>query len=107
MDNKIDCARLETAFLKYKKMLGDNNEDSPLWYWLFESAIKCNEYEMARKVIQEMSAKAENKDEKDDLGYHILMGVIKVMAETRKSSRFFQRLYSISYLPRSHCLNLK
>ena len=107
-NNEIDCARLETVLLQYEELLGNDNKDSPLWYWLFESAIKCNEHEMAEKIIQKMSTETGNSamvtlaieskeekyleeaiglaykkiDEKDDLGYHILMEVIKVMAET-------------------------
>ena len=108
--NEIDCAHLETVLLQYEELLGNDNEDSPLWYWLFESAIKCNEYEMAEKIIRKMSAETgasamitlaieskkekyleeaiglayEKIDEGNDLGYHILMEVIKVMAETRE-----------------------
>ena len=107
-NNEIDCARLEATFSKFEEMLGDN-KDSPLWHWLFASAIKCGEYEMAKKIIREMSAETrtsamvtlavESKEEKyleevielaykeigreNDLGYHILMRVIKVMAEAK------------------------
>lgn len=106
-NNEIDCSRLETAFLKYEELLGNNNEDSPLWYWLFESAIKCNEHKMAEEIIRKMSVKIrdsaivtlaiESREEKyleeaielaykkieegNNLGYHILMEVIKVMAK--------------------------
>ena len=109
-NSKTDCSRLETAFLEYRRMLGNNNKDSPLWYWLFESALKCNEYEIARKIIRKMSAKTEISaivalaveskkaryleeairlayekiEEKNNLGYHILMKIIKVMAETEE-----------------------
>ena len=112
MDNKIDCARLETVLSQYEKLLGNDNENSPLWYWLFESAIKCNEHKMAEKIIQKMSDETsalamitlaiESKkkkylekaielaykkiDEGNDLGYHILIEVIKVMAETEEKN---------------------
>lgn len=110
MDNEIDCARLETVLLQYEELLGNDNKDSPLWYWLFESAIKCNEHKMAERIIQKMSTEignsamitlaVESKKKKylekaiklayekigkgNDLGYHILMEVIKVMAETEE-----------------------
>ena len=53
-NNKVDCDRLKTAFLKFEEILGNDGNDSPLWRWLFDSAIKCREYKMARKVIQKM-----------------------------------------------------
>jgi len=107
-NNEIDCARLEATFSKFEEIPG-NDKDSQLWHWLFDSAIKCNEYKMAEKIIRKMSAEIrtsamvtlaiESKEEKyleevielaykkigeeNDLGYHILMEVIKVMAEAK------------------------
>lgn len=108
-NNETNYNRLKAIFSKFEKILGDDKA-SPLWHWLFDSAIKCDEYKMAEEIIRKMSAKTrtsamvtlavESKEEKylekvielvykkiekeNDLGYHILMKVIMVMAEAKE-----------------------
>ena len=109
-NNEVDCNRLKAAFSKFKEMLGDDNEDSQLWHWLFSSAIECGEYRMARKVIQKISVQMrieamtilavkskeeeyleevielahERIEKEDDIGYRILIKVIKAIMETKE-----------------------
>lgn len=109
-NNKVDCKRLKAAFLEFKKMLGDSDKNAQMWHWLFDSAIKCHEYGMAREVIEEMPVRmrieamttlAVESGEKEyvkevielawkeiktgnDSGYSVLARVIESMVETEK-----------------------